>query len=131
MQRTGCLVAPSSRARRTLTNPVHKQGTRSDRVASLGSCDWSSSKGGACGFAVTALAFGRRKTLAARRVHKLGDLPSCRPRVLMNEPAEPVTAADRDLVSRGERSHLWRGLRGAQPKRSVWALAVVVVDVFA
>jgi hypothetical protein len=66
-----------------------------------------------------------------RRVHKLGDLPSRRPRVLMNEPAEPVTAADRDLVSRAKRSHLRRGLRGAQPERLVWALAVVVVDVFA
>jgi hypothetical protein len=49
----------------------------------------------------------------------------------MNEPAEPVTAADRDLVSRAKRSHLRRGLRGAQPERLVWALAVVVLDVFA
>jgi hypothetical protein len=41
----------------------------------------------------------------------------------MDEPAEPVAAADRGLVSRAERDQLWRGLRGAQPECSVRALA--------
>ena len=49
----------------------------------------------------------------------------------MDEPAEPVAAADRGLVSRAERDQLWRGLRGAQPERSVRALAVLMLDVLA
>jgi hypothetical protein len=49
----------------------------------------------------------------------------------MDEPSEPVGAANRGLVLRAQRDHLRRGLRRAQLERSVWALAVVVVDVLA
>jgi hypothetical protein len=49
----------------------------------------------------------------------------------MDEPAKPVASADSSLVWRPERNHRWRGLRGAQLERSVWALAVVMLDVLA
>jgi hypothetical protein len=49
----------------------------------------------------------------------------------MNEPAEPVASANRGLVSRAERNQLRRGLGRSQPERSVRALAIVVIDVFA
>jgi hypothetical protein len=47
----------------------------------------------------------------------------------MDEPSKPVSPANRGLGSWAKRDHLRRRLRRAQPERSVWALAVVVVDV--
>jgi hypothetical protein len=73
---------------------------------------------------------GRRAGRAAgRTVHKCGLRPSRRPRVFVDEPAKPLAAANRGLMSRAERNHLWRGLGRAQLERLVRALAVVMVDV--
>ena len=63
----------------------------------------------------------------ARRVQKLGLPPSRRPRVFMDEPAEPVAATNRGLVSPAERDDLQRSGGRSQPERAVRALAVVVV----
>ncbi len=47
----------------------------------------------------------------------------------MDEPAEPVAATNRGLLSLAERDDLQRSGGRSQPERAVWALAVVVVDV--
>ena len=49
----------------------------------------------------------------------------------MDEPSKPVAAAERSLVLRARRNHLWRGLRREQPECSVRALAVVMLDILA
>ena len=49
----------------------------------------------------------------------------------MDEPAEPVTAAHPGPGSWTERDRAWRGFGCAKFERSVWALAVVVLDVLA
>ena len=49
--------------------------------------------------------------------------------VFVDEAAESVASAYRAGGWRAERDYLWRGVRGAQFECSVWAFAVVVVDV--
>ncbi len=54
---------------------------------------------------------------------------SCGEAVLADQPAEPVMACHPTWFSRGDEAKACLAIRRGEPEPSVWAVAVVVVDV--